>query len=136
MRYYSLMQESVFTKIINRELPAEILFEDDVVIVILNRFPMIEGEALVITKKQVPYVFDLDETTYAHLMQVTKTIAKVLDTTFNTSRTCLVVEGFDVPHVHVRLYPVTTTALDLRSGPMKSDEELASIGERIRANLT
>ena len=97
------MEDTVFTKIIKRELPAEILYEDDTVIVILNRFPNTEGETLVITKEQLPYFVDLSPTTYAHLMKITQDMARALDTTFSTLRTCVVIEGFDVPHVHVRL---------------------------------
>jgi histidine triad (HIT) family protein len=129
------MEKSIFTKIIEHELPAEIIYEDEKVIVILNRFPNIEGEALVITKEQVPYVFNLDDDTYEHLMDVTKNMAKVLDRTFNSLRTCVVIEGFDVPHVHVRLYPVQEETLLLTHGPEASDEDLKRVGEKIRQNL-
>lgn len=130
------MEDSIFTKIINRELPGEILYEDDVVIALLNKFPNIDGETLVITKQQIPYAFDLDETTYAHLMKATKMMALALDTTFDTKRTCVVIEGFDVPHVHVRLYPVTEGTLNIHHGPMASDEKLKEIGDRIRPNIS
>ena len=130
------MEDSIFTKIIKRELPAEIIYEDDLVIVILNRFPTIEGETLVITKEQVPYIFDLSEETYAHVFRVAKRMAKALDLAFSPLRTCVLVEGFEVPHVHVRLYPVTTPPLSIASGPMATDEELKAVGEKIRAALT
>ena len=129
------MEDTIFTKIIKREIPAEILYEDDTVIVILNRFPSIEGETLVITKSPVPYIFGLDDATYAHLLKVSKNMAETLDRTFNTLRTCMVVEGFDVAHVHVRLYPVTTGMLNISQGPKASDEELRVVGDKIRANL-
>lgn len=129
------MEDTVFSKIIRRELPAEIIFEDDLVIVILNRFPNIEGETLVITKEPISYAFDLDEKTYCHLMDTAQKMAKTLDKTFGTLRTCLVIEGFDVPHVHVRLYPVTAGTLELKHGPEASNEELKAIGDKIRANL-
>lgn len=130
------MEESVFTKIINRELPAEIIYEDGSVIVILNRFPTIEGETLVITKEQVPYIFNLSEGTYTHLLAVAKRVAKALDLAFSPLRTCMLVEGFEVPHVHVRLYPVTTPPLRIESGPMATDEELAKVGAKLREALT
>jgi len=129
------MEKTVFTKIIDRELSAEVLYEDDLVIVFLNRFPNIEGETLVVTKEQVPYAFDLDQETYQHLMEISKKMAKGLDRTFNTLRTCLVIEGFDVPHVHVRLYPVTEGTLNLSHGPEASDEELKRVGDKIRQHL-
>lgn len=129
------MEDTIFTKIIRREAPAEILHEDEHVIVILNRFPKIEGETLVITKEQKSYVFDLEDPLYQHLMRVAKLMARALDATYPTLRTCMVLEGFDVPHVHAKLYPITEGTLDPHSGPMKSDEELRQVGDKIRANL-
>lgn len=129
------MEDSVFTKIIKRELPAEILYEDDSIMVILNRFPNIQGETLVITKEQADYAFALEDATYEHLMKIAKRVAQALDQTFATKRTCMVIEGFDVPHVHVRLYPITEGTLDIRHGPMATDEELKAVGDKIRPNL-
>ncbi|MES2225566.1 MAG: HIT family protein [Patescibacteria group bacterium] len=126
------MEKTVFTKIIDRELPAEILYEDDSVIVILDRFPNTEGQTVVIPKQPAPYIFDLDPETYLHLMEVTKKMARILDQTFGTLRTCMIVEGFDVPHVHVRLYPIVSGHLALAPGPMASDETLKEVAEKIR----
>ncbi|MES2931458.1 MAG: HIT family protein [Patescibacteria group bacterium] len=130
------MEDSVFTKIIKRELPGEIVYEDDVVVGILNIFPNIEGEMMVIPKEQVAYFADLDDETYAHLMSVVKRMAKVLDVTFNTLRTCVVIEGFDVPHIHVRLYPVQTGRLELKHSPQATPEELRTVGDKIRSHLS
>lgn len=129
------MEDTVFTKIIKRELPAEILYEDDKVIVVLDRFPHIEGQTLVITKQAEPYVFSLDEEIYAYVFQVAKRVARALDKAFQTKRTCMVVEGFDVPHVHVKLYPVTDGTLPFGQGAMASDAELKVVGEKIRPYL-
>ncbi|KND46932.1 MAG: Histidine triad (HIT) protein [Parcubacteria bacterium C7867-004] len=129
------MEDSVFTKIIKRELPAEIIYEDDSVIAILDLFPSVEGAMLVISKLQLPYFANLDDVTYAHLMAIVKRLSKVLDATFSTLRTCVVIEGFEVPHVHVRLYPVQQLPFDMSPGPQASPEELRSVGERVRANL-
>lgn len=130
------MGDSIFTKIIKRELPGEIVYEDEMVAGILNLFPTIEGEMMVIPKEQVAYFADLDDTTYVHLMSVVKRMAKVLDEAFNTLRTCVVIEGFDVPHVHVRLYPVQTGTLEIKAGPQVTQEELKVIGDKIRAHLS
>ncbi len=130
------MEKTLFQKIIDRELPAEVLYEDDDVIAILNRFPNIDGETLVITKQPESYVFSLEPGTYLRLMEVTQKIAKVLDLTFNTLRTCVVIEGLDVPHVHIRLYPITEPHLKLTHGPEATNEHLKEVGDKIRANLT
>ena len=129
------MEDTIFAKIIRREASAEVLYEDEHTIAILNKFPNIEGETLIITKKQVAYVFALDEETYTHLMNTTRKIATALDTAFQTLRTCVVVEGFDVPHVHVRLYPVREKNLNLSHGPEASDEELKVVGAKIRPHI-
>lgn len=130
------MEDSVFTKIIKRELPGEIVYEDEVVIGLLNLFPNTEGEMMVIPKQQVAYFADLDDKTYVHLMSVVKQMAKALDVTFNTLRTCVVIEGFDVPHVHVRLYPVQTGHLVLKAGPQATADELKLVGDKIRLHLS
>lgn len=130
------MEDSVFTKIIKRELPGEFIYEDEMVVGILNLFPNIEGEMIVLPKQQVAYFADLDDKTYTHLMSVVKDMARVLDETFNTLRTCVVIEGFDVPHVHVRLYPVQKGHLELKHGPQATEEELKIIGGKIRSHLS
>ncbi len=130
------MEKTLFQKIIDRELPAEVLYEDDDVIAILNRFPNIDGETLVITKQPESYVFSLEPGTYLRLMEVTQKNSKDLDLTFNTLRTCVVIEGLDVPHVHIRLYPITEPHLKLTHGPEATNEHLKEVGDKIRANLT
>lgn len=129
------MEKTIFSRIIDRELPAEILYEDDRAIAILDRFPGVAGQTLVIPKNPTPYLFDLADEEYVHLLAITKKIAAGLDRAFSTLRTCVVVEGFEVPHAHIRLYPLTTQHLSLTSGDMASDEELAELGRRIRAVL-
>lgn len=129
------MQDSIFTKIIKREIPAEIIYEDEKAIVILDLFPNTEGQSLVISKEQVDYIFDLDTETYHHLFDVAEKVSRALDKTFGALRTCIVVEGFEVPHAHLRLYPRTERSLTLAAGEKLSDEKLKELGTRIRANL-
>lgn len=129
------MEDSVFTKIIKRELPAEILYEDDRVIVILDRFPNTLGQTLVIPKRVHDYLFTLPEDEYTYLLHITKKVARALDSVYNTKRTCMVVEGFDVPHIHIRLYPIVDTPLSLAGGQMASDADLSREGVRIREAL-
>jgi hypothetical protein len=65
-------------------------------------------------------------------MDVARMVALALDRAFDTLRTCVVIEGFDVPQVHIRLYPVTSGHLDLSHGPAATVEELKSVGDKIR----
>lgn len=97
---------TIFSKIIAREIPAQILYEDDCCIVIMDKFPIVEGQSLVILKREVDYLFDTTDDEYAHLLQVAKKVAKASDVALAVARTCLIVEGFEVPHVHVKLYPM------------------------------
>lgn len=133
------MSESIFSKIIRREIPAVFVYEDDVCVVLMDKFPGAVGQTLVIPKKEVDYIFDLDETTYNHLFMVAKEIAKASDKAFQPERTCLVVEGFEVPHTHIKVYPVTNGGEGLRpflkNGKMADDLELAKLAEQIKANL-
>lgn len=133
------MADSIFSKIIRREIPAHFVYEDDACVVILDKFPSIEGQTLVIPKEEVNYAFDLNEETYLHLFNVAKKIAKALDQVFNTERTCLVVEGFEVPHAHIKLYPMpkgnTKLSNALSAGTEENDEILATKAVLIKRSV-
>lgn len=128
------MEDTIFTKIIKREIPAEIIYEDEHVIVIPDKFPSMYGQVLVITKEQIEYLFDMDDVVYQHVMMVTKKMATALDAAFGALRTCTVVEGFEVPHVHVRMYPCRKEHLEWERHEA-TDEELKEVAEKIRAEL-
>ena len=100
---------TIFSKIINREIPGHFLYEDDQCVVILDKYPAVPGQSLVILKREVDYIFDLEHEECQHLFATVKKVAHALDATLNTKRTCLVVEGFEVPHVHIKLYPMAHT---------------------------
>ena len=133
------MAKSIFSQIIDREVPAHFIYEDDACIAILDKFPTVRGQALVIPKTEVDYIFDLDDETYTHLWEVTKKVARALDAAIAPERTCIVVEGFDVPHVHVKLYPMQESdkplGARLAMGKEAGDEELALIATQIAAAL-
>lgn len=133
------MAASIFTKIINREIPAHFLYEDEFCIAILDKFPAVKGQSLVIPKKDVDYAFDLDDDTYLHLFKTAKRIAQASDKALNAERTCLVVEGFDVPHVHIKIYPMQDTKKALGAimpeAIEATDEELAIVATQIQAAL-
>lgn len=108
-----LDMSSVFSKIIARELPGHFVYEDDVCVVIMDRFPAVPGQSIVITKEEIEYLFDVEDELYNHLCAVAKRVAKASDKVFNTEKTCLVVEGFEVPHVHIKLFPIVSEDLSL-----------------------
>lgn len=133
------MQDSIFTKIINREIPAHFLYEDDICVVILDAFPAVPGQSLVIPKVPTAYIYDLDDSTYLHICTIAKRAAKALDTALDAARTCTVVEGFEVPHVHIKLYPVATmdTPLGqiLPQGTAADTDELKALADKIKPLL-
>lgn len=130
---------SIFTKIINREVPGHFIYEDEFCVAILDKFPAVKGQSLVIPKKDIDYAFDLDDDSYIHLFKVAKKIAKASDTALNAVRTCLAVEGFEVPHVHIKIYPMQDTDKALGAimadGKEASDDELSATATQIRAAL-
>lgn len=127
--------DSIFTKIINREIPATIIYEDDFSFVIGDKFPSMPGQLLVISKRQVSYVFDLTAEEYYGLMTTTKLVAQALDKAFKTLRTCVIIEGFEVPHVHVRLHPCLEEKLILEPRQEVTNAELEKLAEVIKAEL-
>lgn len=133
------MTDSIFSKIIRREIPAQFVYEDDVCVVIMDKFPSTPGQTLVIPRQEIDYIFDLDDATYAHIFHIAKKIAKASDKALEPQRTCLAVEGFEVPHVHIKIYPVNDISQGLspylHSGDMADDAELAGLAEQIKAAL-
>ena len=102
---------SIFTKIINREIPAEIIFENENYIAILDINPVRVGHTLVIPKKETDYIFDLNDSEYSELMLTTKEVAKILENKYQNinqgiKRIGIFVDGSMVPHVHVHLIPM------------------------------
>ncbi|WP_405203110.1 HIT family protein [Dokdonia sp. LLG6352-1] len=97
---------SIFTKIINREIPGHIVAEDDKHIAILDINPNAKGHTLCIPKKEVNKIFDLEEQEYLDLMRFSRKVAIALDKAVPCKRVGVSVIGLEVPHVHVHLIPL------------------------------
>jgi len=125
---------TIFTKIINREIPAEIIAEDDNYIAFLDIMPLVKGHVLVVPKQETDYIFDLDDTTLSGLNIFAKKVAKAIDKTIKCTRVGIAVIGLEVPHVHIHLVPLRTMDdINFNRPKLKlSKEELAEIGETIR----
>jgi histidine triad (HIT) family protein len=99
--------KTVFTKIIEKELPAQIIWEDkDVIVFTPNANFMNQGHILVVPKEQIDYIFDLDDELYHKLWSVAKRLAKPLKSLTSAKRVGIGVEGFSIPHVHIHLTPL------------------------------
>ena len=99
---------SIFSKIINGDIPGYKVYEDDCVCAILDIHPMQKGHVLVIPKQEVDQLFDLDERTYDRVMHRVRYLAQVMKAKLKCQRVCVLVEGYLVPHAHVHLIPTNT----------------------------
>ena len=99
------MEPSVFTKIMNGEIPCHKVYEDELTFAFMDIHPLQPGHILVVPKKQVDLFDDLSEDDYNAVFKTVKKISKILRKHFQTSRTTLLVMGYDVPHAHVHLIP-------------------------------
>ena len=135
--YNIAMEDSIFTKIIKGELPCHKIYEDDRTIAFLDIHPQVEGHTLVIPKKQVDSLWDLDDDTYAHLWNVARRLAKHIEHLKIRPRVASVVMGYGVPHAHIHLIPIGSEA-ELKQpqdteSPVDHDA-LAAMAEKLRTN--
>ncbi|MBC7451665.1 MAG: HIT family protein [Cytophagales bacterium] len=125
---------SIFTKIINKEIPAYIIAEDDRFIAFLDVFPLAPGHTLVIPKQEIDYIFNLEDTTLADLMVFAKKVAKAVEKAIPCKRIGVAVIGLEVPHAHIHLIPLQTVQdINFSREKLKpSKEELEEIAEAIK----
>ncbi|SRR5690606_3732240 len=128
---------SIFTRIINREIPGHIVAEDERYIAFLDINPLVIGHTLVVPKQEVDYIFDLDDDTLAGLHLFCKKVALAIGKSFPCLRVGVAVVGLEVPHTHVHLVPLNTMDdLNFTRPKLKpSQEELTSAAGKIRQAL-
>ena len=97
---------SIFTRIINREIPGYIVAENEDAIAFLDINPLNEGHTLVVPKKEVDKLFDLDEDTYLTLQAFTHKVAQAIEKAIPCLRVGVAVIGLEVPHAHIHLIPL------------------------------
>lgn len=97
---------TLFTKIINGEIPCYKIAEDENFIAFLDISPLAKGHTLVVPKIENDYIFDLDDNLLSGLLLFAKPIAKAIDKTMNCKRVGLAVIGLEVPHTHLHLIPI------------------------------
>ena len=129
---------SIFTRIINGEIPCYKVAEDDRYIAFLDVRPLKPGHTLVVPKKEVDYIFDLDEDTLAGMILFAQKVAKAMKEVIDCKRIGMAVIGLEVPHAHIHLVPITREIDMLFTNPRVSpspeeNERLArAIGLKIR----
>lgn len=125
---------SIFTKIINGEIPSYKVAEDENYYAFLDINPLSKGHTLVIPKKEVDYIFDLDSETYNGLFGFAKKLSAAIETCISCKRLGMVVYGLDVPHVHIHLIPLQGTGNEINFANPKvklSNEEFSEVAENI-----
>ena len=129
---------SIFTRIINGEIPCYRVAEDDRFIAFLDVRPLKPGHTLVVPKKEVDYIFDLDEETLAGMMLFAQKVASAMKEVIECKRIGVAVFGLEVPHAHIHLVPITRESDLLFTNPRvlpspQENERLArAISEHVR----
>lgn len=125
---------SIFTKIINGEIPSYKVAESENFYAFLDINPLAAGHTLVIPKDEVDYIFDLEKDIYNGLFQFTKKVGEAIESEINCKRLGMVVYGLDVPHAHIHLIPLQGSGNEINFSKPKvnmSEEEFKETARRI-----
>lgn len=124
---------SLFTKIIKGEIPAHKILEDDRFLAFLDIRPIKPGHTLVIPKKEVDYIFDLDDQTLSEILVFSKQVSRMVEKIVECKRVGIMVAGLEVPHAHIHLIPITSLGdLNFANAKEAKDDQLKIMAEKIR----
>lgn len=127
---------TLFSKIINGEIPCYKIAEDENYFAFLDINPVQKGHTLVVPKVEDDYIFHLDDKTLAGLMVFSKKVALAIEKAVPCSRISVAIVGLEVPHTHVHLIPISKESdLNFAHKMQLSDEEMKSIAEKIRKEM-
>lgn len=129
-----MTEPSIFTKIVTGEIPSHKVYEDDRTLAFLDIYAVVDGHTLVIPKKQVEFVWDLDDEDYLALMTTVKKVALRLREELGVDYVGEKIIGVDVPHAHVHLIPFDNTADLHRANQENSEpdhEALAALAQKL-----
>lgn len=126
---------SIFSKIVNGEIPAHVVAETNDFLAFLDVSPLVMGHVLVIPKKEIDYIFDMEDESYAGLTLFAKIVAKAVKTAFPCKKVGVAVIGLEVPHAHIHLIPMSSVSdMNFSKEKLKpTQEELAEAAKKIRA---
>ena len=125
---------SIFSKIINDEIPAYKILENENFLAFLDIFPLAKGHVLVIPKKEIDYLFDISSDEYGELWKFARQVAKAMDKVIDCKRIGVAVIGLEVPHAHIHLVPLNNVS-DINFERPKlsfSEEEMNEVAKNIR----
>ncbi|MGD8428235.1 MAG: HIT family protein [Balneolaceae bacterium] len=128
---------TIFTKIVEGEIPCHKVAETDDHIAFLDINPIAEGHTLVVPKKEINYFFDLPEGLMHSTMNFSRTIANAIDEALNPLRTGVIIQGLEVPHAHLHLIPLykTRQVMALGHNVEVSEGRMQELAEKIRAKV-
>lgn len=128
---------SIFSKIIAGEIPSYKIAENDRFYAFLDIFPMAEGHTLVVPKKEVDKIFDVDDADLAELLVFAKPIAKAIEASFNCDRVGIATIGLEVPHAHLHLVPINSADdLNFTRPKLKlTEEQMKAAQQKILQHL-
>ncbi|WP_341227963.1 HIT family protein [uncultured Arcticibacterium sp.] len=127
---------TIFSKIINGEIPCHKIAETEDYLAFLDVFPCAKGHTLVIPKKEVDYIFDMEDDLYLGLMAFAKSLSPAIKAAVPCKRVGVAVIGLEVPHAHVHLIPLNSMAdMDFSDKIKISQEELSEIAAAIQKEL-
>ena len=125
---------SIFSKIINDEIPAYKILENENFLAFLDIFPLAKGHVLVIPKKEIDCLFDISSDEYVELWKFAQQVAKAMDKVIDCKRIGVAVIGLEVPHAHIHLVPLNNVS-DINFERPKlsfSEEEMNEVAQKIR----
>ena len=128
---------TVFTKIINGELPGRFVYEDDEVVAFLTIEPMTQGHTLVVPRAEVDQWQDIDKAAFGRIMSVAQLVGKAACRAFDADRAGVIIAGLEVPHLHVHVFP-TRSLSDFGFANVDRNPSAASLDQaqaKIRAAL-
>lgn len=126
------MVECVFCRIIDGQIPSYMVFEDNKHAAFLDINPCTKGHTVVIPKKHEDYLFNMTPDELAEFFKFAQKIAKGLDKALKPVRTCVVVEGFAVPHAHIHLHPCYSHSLEFKPISKPDEKDFKETAEEIK----
>ena len=126
---------SIFSKIVNGDVPAFRVAEDENHLAFLDIYPLAFGHVLVIPKKETDYIFDINSDEYLDMFRFTQKIAKAMDKVIDCKRIGIAVVGLEVPHAHIHLVPLNNISdINFENPKLNfSNEKMLAVAQKIRA---
>lgn len=128
---------TLFTKIINGEIPGTFVHQDDLCVAFLDVSPIQEGHTMVVPREEISHWIDAEQPLLDHLMKVARAIGQAQKSAFDCERIGVMIQGYEVPHLHIHVWPTNSMAdfnIDDRA-PFQTPEQLAGPAAKIRQGL-